>query len=60
MYSRSAKGGEKGDLNRNPWLAKMVKNIPPKKIKVALLCLQNYTLSKNKDIALNNCLVEEL
>jgi hypothetical protein len=24
MYSRSAKGGEKGDLNRNPWLAKMV------------------------------------
>ena len=27
MYSRSAKGGEKGgekgDLNRNPWLAKM-------------------------------------
>jgi hypothetical protein len=24
MYSRSAKGGEKGDPNRNPWLAKMV------------------------------------
>ena len=23
MYSRSAKGGEKGDQNRNPWLAKM-------------------------------------
>jgi hypothetical protein len=23
-YSRSAKGGEKGDLNRNPWLAKML------------------------------------
>jgi hypothetical protein len=23
MYSRSAKGGEKGDPNRNPWLAKM-------------------------------------
>ena len=23
MYSRSAKGGEKGDSNRNPWLAKM-------------------------------------
>jgi hypothetical protein len=21
MYSRSAKGGEKGDQNRNPWLA---------------------------------------
>ena len=24
MYSRSAKGGEKGDPNRNPWLAKMI------------------------------------
>ena len=24
MYSRSAKGGEKGDPNRNPWLAKML------------------------------------
>jgi hypothetical protein len=24
MYSRSAKGVEKGDPNRNPWLAKMV------------------------------------
>ena len=24
MYSRSAKGGGKGDPNRNPWLAKMV------------------------------------
>jgi hypothetical protein len=23
LYSRSAKGGEKGDTNRNPWLAKM-------------------------------------
>ena len=23
MYSRSAKGGEKGDPNRSPWLAKM-------------------------------------
>ena len=23
MYSRSAKGGEKGDPNRNSWLAKM-------------------------------------
>ena len=27
MYSRSAKGGEKGDPNRNPWLAKMRINI---------------------------------
>jgi hypothetical protein len=24
MYSRSAKGGEKGDPNRNPWQAKML------------------------------------
>jgi hypothetical protein len=24
MYSRSAKGGEKGDPNRNPWLTKMI------------------------------------
>jgi hypothetical protein len=24
IYSRSAKGGEKGDPNRNPWLAKMI------------------------------------
>ena len=27
MYSRSAKGGEKGDPNRNPWLAKMVSTL---------------------------------
>ena len=26
MYSRSAKGGEKGDPNRNPWLAKMAEH----------------------------------
>jgi hypothetical protein len=26
MYSRSAKGGEKGDPNRNPWLAKMTRS----------------------------------
>ena len=28
MYSRSAKGGEKGDPNRNPWLAKMATVLP--------------------------------
>ena len=28
MYSRSAKGGGKGDPNRNPWLAKMVNHLP--------------------------------
>ena len=27
MYSRSAKGGEKADPNRNPWLAKMDHNL---------------------------------
>jgi hypothetical protein len=27
MYSRSAKGGEKGDPNRNPWLTKMLPNM---------------------------------
>ena len=27
MYSRSAKGGQKGDPNRNPWLAKMGVNV---------------------------------
>jgi hypothetical protein len=27
MYSRSAKGGEKGDPNRNPWLAKMLASL---------------------------------
>jgi hypothetical protein len=27
MYSRSAKGGEKWDPNRNPWLAKMICNM---------------------------------
>ena len=27
MCSRSAKGGEKGDPNRNPWLAKMLQYI---------------------------------
>jgi hypothetical protein len=35
MYSRSAKGGEKGDPNRNPWLAKMPLDIP-------LTILHNY------------------
>jgi hypothetical protein len=35
MYSRSAKGGEEGDPNRNPWLAKMLNNmIYKKKLKI--------------------------
>jgi hypothetical protein len=28
MYSRSARGGEKGDPKRNPWLAKMPFRLP--------------------------------
>jgi hypothetical protein len=28
IYSRSAKDGAKGDLNRNPWLAKMYLILP--------------------------------
>jgi hypothetical protein len=31
MYSRSAKGGEKGDSNRNPWIAKMAMQWPNEK-----------------------------
>jgi hypothetical protein len=32
MYSRSAKGGDKGDPNRNPWLAKMYNVMLTKKL----------------------------
>jgi hypothetical protein len=39
MYSRSAKGGEKGDPNRNPWLAKMHLYL----IKLAKLPYKLYT-----------------
>jgi len=35
IYSRSAKGGEKGDPNRNPWLAKMI----------SILVLQKFNFS---------------
>jgi hypothetical protein len=37
MYSRSAKGGEKGDSNRNPWLAKMLVDMPALNIPKAWL-----------------------
>ena len=40
MYSRSAKGGEKGDPNRNPWLAKMCGTQ-----------LQTFLLVSNMDIS---------
>ena len=39
MYSRSAKGGEKGDPNRNPWLAKMAFKL--------LNWLQNFRFSNS-------------
>ena len=37
MYSRSAKGGGKGDPNRNPWLAKMHVNV----------LFRNYKMDEN-------------
>jgi hypothetical protein len=39
MYSRSAKGGEKGDPNRNPWLAKMAVTWHSVKFNIAWLKL---------------------
>ena len=45
MYSRSAKGGEKGDPNRNPWLAKMLKQIRPFRIKNWIF--QDFHLIRN-------------
>ena len=40
MYSKSAKGGEKRDPNRNPWLAKMT--LPWVKFK-----LKNFSGDRN-------------
>jgi hypothetical protein len=48
MYSRSAKDGEKGDPNRNPWLAKM--SSPLQQIIVHIKKCQN---SKSK---IENCI----
>ena len=45
MYSRSAKGGEKGDPNCNPWLAKM------KRIMLIFFVL-SYTLARTSVIFL--------
>ena len=42
MYSRSAKGGEKGDPNRNPWLAKMHYNKLIKSNQVIIIMLYVY------------------
>ena len=47
MYSRSAKGGEKGDPNRNPWLAKMGKIWPSYKYKSFILS-RAYINNKHK------------
>jgi hypothetical protein len=42
MYSRSAKGGEKADPNRNPWLAKMPKS---RNFSIMLICVNNVELT---------------
>ena len=48
MYSRSTKGGEKGDSNRNPWLAKMTCTMRIKKILILWqhchLCVHRYDI----------------
>ena len=55
MYSRSAKGGEKGDPNRNPWLAKMTFLLNRKRKKIEksqahhckfMICDRNHKKSK--------------
>jgi hypothetical protein len=47
MYSRSAKEGEKGDPNCNPWLAKMYKQ------------MQNYTIGDCMSL-INRCRTKPL
>jgi hypothetical protein len=50
MYSRFAKDGEKGDSNRNPWLAKMTCTMRIKKILILWqhchLCVLRYDISR--------------
>ena len=48
MYSRSAKGREKGDPNRNPWLAKMLYHMVTTKIK----CIKKVYKYGSKTVAL--------
>ena len=50
MYSRSAKGGEKGDSNRNPWIAKMAMQWPNEKGQMINSGLQKTT-QKTEDWA---------
>ena len=45
MYSRSAKGGEKGDPNRNPWLAKMSTRKINKNEEIPYMYAVNSTLT---------------
>ena len=42
MYSRSAKGGEKGDPDRNPWRAKMTCQKPGTNKIYERICLNKY------------------
>jgi hypothetical protein len=53
MYSRSTKGREKGDPNRNPWLAKKIctrRILDPTKLSVGFRILLNLKLSTILDI----------
>ena len=65
MYSRSAKGGEKGDPNCNPWLAKMCKlvnmtslmrsaNTPIGSRLGVLLCPRSYKLLRRGTYKVRN------
>jgi hypothetical protein len=59
MYSRSAKGGEKGDSNRNPWLVKMLNMLK-------MPCFKNFKKEKRRtfwddhDIPVRNLDVPDL
>ena len=53
MYSRSAKGGEKGDPNRNPWLAKMGL-VKPKTIKLVFVASLLSKQQSQRDLARNH------
>ena len=69
MYSRSAKGGEKEDPNRNPWLAKMGLQvlfhivmakfpIPENCSAYVLMILKEFCSSKINGLAMKNCFRE--
>jgi hypothetical protein len=52
MYSRSAKVGEKGEPNRNPWLAKMGVNVHETKSQL-IHGKQSKMKNNNKSVALH-------